>query len=318
MTIPESSLRVSPSPRLCVWRSTRQGFSIIELLVVIVIIALLVALLLPAVQRARDAARRTQCRNNLRQIGLALQNYESQHEVFPPSSTSQIDYGVWSPNPAQYHLHSMFSLLLPCLDQSGVFSILDFNSSSLSATNVVTGGTVLSVYRCPTFVGSGFSAEHRYLALSSNLAIRNYVALGATTVGKLWKEPDGVFYPRSRTRSADVVDGMSQTIFLAETREPNVSVWIDGGVAAMTSRPYDAGNPPSYARSAASLNFSPYFDSKGQTIDAMYGPSSQHVGGALHLFGDGAIRFLSDRLNADVYDALTTRAGEDRLSNGDF
>ena len=316
--IPKTARRVSASLRLRVWQTARRGFSIIELLVVIVIIALLVALLLPAVQKARESARRTQCRNSLRQIGLALHNYESQHDVFPPSSTSQIDYGVWSPNPTQYHLHSMFTLLLPFLDQSGLYTAIDFNSSALTSTNLMTGGAALSVYRCPSYVGSGASAEPRYLALSSNLAIRNYVALGATTVGKLWKEPDGVFYPRSRTRTADIIDGMSQTIFLAETREPNVSVWIDGGVAAMTSRPYDAGNPPSYARPEISLNFSPYFDSKGQTIDAKFGPSSQHVGGALHLFGDGAIQFLSNRLNADVYDALTTRASEDRLSNGDF
>jgi prepilin-type N-terminal cleavage/methylation domain-containing protein len=318
MLISKNSLRVSASFPLRVCQRPPRGFSIIELLVVIVIIALLVALLLPAVQKARESARRTQCRNNLRQIGVALHNYESMHDVFPPSSTSQVDYGVWSPNPTQYHLHSAFTLLLPMLDQAGIASAIDYNVSALAPANSLVGGGALPTYRCPSYAGSGATSERRYLALSPNLAIRNYVVLGATTVGKLWKEPDGALYPGSRTRTADIVDGMSQTIFVAETREPNVSVWIDGGVAAMTSRPYDAGNPPSYARPEVSLNFSPYFDSKDQTIDAKYGPSSQHVGGALHLFGDGAIRFLSDRLNSEVYDALTTRAGEDRLSTGDF
>ncbi|MBI5757256.1 MAG: DUF1559 domain-containing protein, partial [Planctomycetales bacterium] len=224
------SLRVSLPPHLRVWQRPLRGFSIIELLVVIVIIALLIALLLPAVQKARESARRTQCRNNFRQIGLALHNYESQHDVFPPSSTSQIDYGVWSPNSTQYHLHSMFTLLLPFLDQSPMASMIDYNASALAAVNVVPAGSKLHMYRCPSYTGLDFSLEPRYLALSSNFAIRNYVAIGATTVGKLWKEPDGALFPRSRTRMADILDGMSQTVFLAETREPNAAVWIDGGV----------------------------------------------------------------------------------------
>src|SRR4051812_42467158 len=90
----------------------RFGFTLIELLVVIAIIAVLIALLLPAVQQAREAARRTTCRNNLKQIGLGMHNYHSSFEVFPPGSTSLIDNGVWSSNPGQFHLHSWSSLIL--------------------------------------------------------------------------------------------------------------------------------------------------------------------------------------------------------------
>jgi prepilin-type N-terminal cleavage/methylation domain-containing protein len=103
-------------------RPTVSGFTLIELLVVIAIIAVLAALLMPAVQQAREAARVSQCRNNLRQIGLALQNYEGQFRTFPSSTTSQIDFGVWNSNPANYHLHSWASMILPHLDQGPLYT----------------------------------------------------------------------------------------------------------------------------------------------------------------------------------------------------
>src|SRR5258707_795261 len=105
-------------------RSTVSGFTLIELLVVIAITAVLVALLMPAVQQAREAARLSQCRNNLRQIGLALQSYEGQLHVFPSSTTSQIDFGVWNSNPADYHLQSWTSMILPNLDQGPLYNLL--------------------------------------------------------------------------------------------------------------------------------------------------------------------------------------------------
>src|ERR1700679_1622426 len=95
----------------------RQGFTLTELLVVIAVVTILIAVLLPAVQQAREAARYITCRNNLRQVALALHNYESVTRVLPPSSTSSIDLGVWSPNPAQYHLHSCFSLIFPYMER---------------------------------------------------------------------------------------------------------------------------------------------------------------------------------------------------------
>lgn len=304
-----------PSPQSGEGISLRQrrrcGFSLLELLVVIVIIGVLVALLLPAVVKARESARQTQCRNNLRQIGLALQNYESQHNVLPPSSTSRVEHGVWSNNPTQYHLHSFFTLILPQMDQAGMTAAIDFDSSALSAANVMIGCGAIATYRCASYTGAGASSEPKYLSFSPGLAIRNFVAMGATTIGKLSKEPDGVLYPRSRTRTADIVDGASQTVVIAETREQNAAVWIDGGVAAMVAHPYDHAHPLDYARPVLGLNFTPYFNSNGEAIDALFGPSSQHPGGALHLFADGAVRFLSNNLNVNVYDAMITRDGEE-------
>lgn len=301
-----------------VLRFRRRGFTLIELLVVIAVIAVLVALLVPAVQQARESARRMACLNNLKQIGLALHNYSTQHGVLPPSSTSKIDYGVWSANPAQYHLHSWASLLLPNLDQVTLQNTVNYNVSALDPANFGPAAQKLSVYRCPSFSGSDFSLEPRYVQLSSRFAIRNYAALGATTVGSLWQRPDGTIYPGARMRLDDVSDGTSMTLFLAETRDQNAAVWIDGGTAAVTSRRYDDANPPSYAGKECALNFKPYYVSGGQGIDSIWGPSSPHSAGAQHLFGDGSVRFLSQTISVDVYDALTTCAGSEKIDGTSY
>ncbi len=287
----------------------RRAFTLIELLVVISIIAILMALLLPAVQQAREAARRTTCRNNLKQIGLALYNYESAFSTFPCGSTSIIDYGVWSANPAQYHLHSWASLILPQLDQANLYNQVNYNVSALDALNTTAASQKIAVYRCPSYVGQDYSQEPLYVALSPKYAIRNYVAIGSTTVGNLWLKPDGVIYALSKTRVADITDGTSSTVFVAETREPNAAVWIDGGTASLTSRRYDDANAPSYAAPDIAINYTPYYFAAGQGIDCYWAASSQHTGGAHHLFGDGGVRFLSQYMNAAVYDALVTRAG---------
>lgn len=293
---------------------SRRGFTLIELLVVIAIIAVLIALLLPAVQQAREAARRTACRNNLKQTGLALHNYVSDFTTFPPGSTSIIDYGVWSSSPSQYHLHSWASLILPNLDQTNLYNQVNYNISALDALNITAASQKIVAYRCPSYIGNDFSQEPLYVALSPKYAIRNYVAIGATTIGNLWKSPDGSIYPRSMTRLSDMTDGTSTTILVAETREQNAAVWIDGGTASLTSRRYDDSNPPSYAAADIAINYTPFYNSAGQGIDCLWAASSLHTGGAHHLFGDGSVRYLSQNMSAAVYDALVTRAGGETIS----
>lgn len=295
----------------------RAGFTLIELLVVIAIIGVLAGLLLPAVQQAREAARRSQCRNNLRQIGLALHNYESQARMFPSSSTSQIDFGVWSSNPTSYHLHSWVSMILPSLEQGALYNKLNFNISALDPANVTPASFKLPVFRCPSYTGPDVSQSPLYAPLSSTYAIRNYAAMGATTVGNLWQKPDGVFYARSSTRMADIRDGTSHTIFIVETREPSAAVWIDGGTAAVVSRRYLESNPPSYAGPENALNYQPYYVANGQGIDSQFGPSSMHSGGLNNLFGDGSVQFISQNIDATVYDALVTRFGGE-AKTGDY
>src|ERR1700722_4131902 len=129
----------------------RDGFTLTELLVVLAVVTILIAILLPAVQQAREAARYATCRNNMRQIGLALHNYEIVNKVLPPSSTSDIQFGVWSSNPTQYHLHSWASMILPYMEQQPLQKQIDYNVSSLDKKNQQVASQVLPVYRCPSY-----------------------------------------------------------------------------------------------------------------------------------------------------------------------
>jgi len=308
--------------------SRRRGFTLIELLVVIAIIAILIALLLPAVQQAREAARRMQCKNNLKQIGLALHNYESSFTVFPPSSTSPNGYGPWylafgTPiTDPKMHLHSFASLILPYIDQANTYNAIDYNQSALAPVNQLIASQIFPFYRCPSYSGKDFSGDTLYTSVVgyNRFAIRNYVALGAVSVAELapGAKPTGILYPGSRTGFRDITDGTSNTVMLVETRDEDAMVWIDGAGASIMSRWVDptAFAPPFFGGATNGINYTPYFSGGfppgpplNNPLNYLYGPSSRHVGGAHHLLGDGAVRFISQNINVLTYDALVTRAG---------
>lgn len=305
---------------------SHRGFTLIELLVVIAIIAVLIALLLPAVQQAREAARRTQCKNNLKQMGLAIHNYEGSHRLFPPSSMSGFGKGVWNypgtgPADPDIRLHSFASLILPYIDGGNLYNTIDYNVSSLAPANRTAASQVLSFYRCPSYPGPDFSTDPQYVTTAGydKFAIRNYVALGAKTVlGLSGAIPaDGVMYPLSKTGFRDITDGTSNTIMIAETREEKASVWIDGTSATVVARWTNVMAPPTYAGNTSSINYQPYFPGFGpSSIAQKWGPSSLHVGGAHHLLCDGSVRFISENIDVTLYDSLTSRNGGEIV--GDF
>ncbi len=311
-------------------RSARaeRGFTLVELLVVIAIIGMLVALLLPAIQASRESARRAQCLANLKQIGLALHNYADHHLRLPPASTSAVDVGVWNyQTDHSVHLHSWAGMILPFIEEASLGGIIDFNASALDPINRRAAATIVSIYRCPSFDGFDYSREAKYVELSKTFAIRNYVSLGATDVGKLWgpgpdgrRRPDGTIYCQSDTRLKDISDGLSNTLLIAETREQDAAVWIDGTGAAAVGRRFVVDSVPSYGGAELSLNYQPYYawGDSVDSIDCLYGPSSMHAGVVGHLLADGSARFIADTIEPGVYDALVTRAGGEVIENAAF
>jgi len=284
-------------------RPARRGFTLVELLVVIAIIGVLVSLLLPAVQSSRESGRRASCANNLKQIGLAIENYQLAKEVYPPSSNFDL-----SRNWSALEQHSWASMILPYLEQASLFETIDFDQKIDGPSNRPAAATIVPTYRCPAYTGPDFSLFSTYTRDNGTYAIGNYVAFSATDVPHIWRirlEPEGVIFPLSAIRPAEITDGLSHTVFIVESREENQRVWMDGLTAGFTALPYLGYSSPTDQE--ISLNYTPYYPSRGYYSE--YGPSSMHPDGAYHLVGDGSVRFITDDISRANYLAFCTREG---------
>jgi prepilin-type N-terminal cleavage/methylation domain-containing protein/prepilin-type processing-associated H-X9-DG protein len=293
----------------------RRGFTLIELLVVIAIIAVLVSLLLPAVQNAREAARRTQCRNNLKQIGVALHNYHTSHNVFPPGYVSGV---AW---PATSNGWSWCAQLLPYLDQGPLHEKVNFGLPVEDPANQAAVGVSVPALICPSDqIGGG--------TFSITDAVGNVVIAAAApmsyaaTVGDDASEADGptgngTFYRNSRTRIADIIDGTSATVLVGERGWGFVNgTWSgapnNGLVRAGVFNPWQFATASSPVFMLVHNNWINILTDSDGGLDDF---SSFHTGGVQLLFADGSVRFIAN-ITTDgplrkAFWAMGTRAGRE-------
>lgn len=280
----------------------RFGFTLVELLVVIAIIGVLIALLLPAVQQAREAARRMQCTNNEKQLGLALHNYHDTYNAFPAAWIHR--------GPAGSANYGWATSILPFIEQAPLYDALEpgriplYERYTASATDQVKAllQTSIDGYRCPSDVTGKLNNKVRFGSTEHfQIATSNYVCNMGTTATQGTVESDGVFYGNSFLGMKDIIDGTSNTLFIAErdggpskTSGRNFCAAVWAGVGRNT----DIGNQ-GVGRTGLRSGFTVNFDyaTAGSPENMGKGMSSLHPGGLNILLCDGSVRFLQE--NAD-------------------
>jgi prepilin-type N-terminal cleavage/methylation domain-containing protein/prepilin-type processing-associated H-X9-DG protein len=327
--------------------SLKSGFTLIELLVCIAVIALLLALILPAVQQAREAARRIQCQNNLKQLGIALHNYHDSHGAFPPGWIARDLAGIGrSPRDGGYSW-AWSAFLLPYCEQLPLYEQLGIGNSSNPPGPKDPGDNSLQVFLCPSDASGTESGRGvwRPGSLLAGYAKSNYVAVngyGISSFDRLeaWFRPlilldgsvfnrspleDGVFGAHTTTRIRDILDGTSQTFALGERSQDKVSrseaygaVWIRNcgtfpavGNVVLSSKVYSDANSVSGA-----VHPNRPINNAVNGFRAPAGFSSSHSGGAFFLFADGSARFVEENIDGNVYGNLGSMA--DGKVTGEF
>ena len=281
----------------------RTGFTLIELLVVIAIIAILIALLLPAVQQAREAARRTQCRNNLKQIGLALHNYHDSFQTLPPGWVGMTggNFDIYGTNGWGWAAH-----ILPQIEQNNLYSSLNFKVNLADSSMDVQRTTAIPTFRCPSDVSEN-TWKLNDGSVDHELATANYVGVfGTSDIDDCATSPnslcrgEGAFYQNSKTNFRDFSDGLSNTMIVGEhkTRTDLPEQWHSTWTGVIPN------GDDALVRILGTCDHTP--NSPANHIDDF---SSWHSGGSHFVFGDGSVKFINTNIDLGVYQALATRAG---------
>jgi prepilin-type N-terminal cleavage/methylation domain-containing protein/prepilin-type processing-associated H-X9-DG protein len=325
---------------------TRKAFTLVELLVVIAIIAILIGLLLPAVQKVREAANRTRCENNLKQIGLALHNYHDTSRSFPPgyrdlnndpNSTPDNDLGPgwgWA------------SFILPYMELDNVYKQINFTQTVGMGVNAQISVLPLKIFQCPAdpyqdpfpVYDSTFTSPIAIVAHGNYVGCNGWPECfsnaggnfqggsgGDGLVGGFGQQACGLFYRNSHYRFADVTDGTSNTIFVGERSNNHAPSTWTGAVPGGRCPAWMAGQPPystppgpaydnadfgeALVLSHGNASHLPSADFPIWDPDTFY---SMHTGpGANFLFGDGSVHFLSRSIDGNTFQYLSTIAGEE-------
>jgi prepilin-type N-terminal cleavage/methylation domain-containing protein len=300
-------------------RLSRKAFTLIELLVVIAIIAVLLGLLLPAVQRIREAANRTACQNNLKQIGLALHNYHDSHGSFPAgylARNSKVP-GFTAPG---WGWHAQ---LLPFLEQDNLYRQINLSLPVEHPSQEAARTNVLKVFVCPSDRETGLfpvlDAEGKVVAQAATTSYAACYGAG----GEIGDEPgsgNGLFFRNSRVRFADVTDGTSNTLAVGERAALfTKAAWagcLTGGTTRVTPGASTSStaveDPPTQALAhtgSHTLN-DPQADP-----DDFFTP---HVSVGQFLFGDGSVRTVRISVSLAILQALSTRAGGEAVDSNNF
>jgi len=329
-------------------RPPRRAFTLIELLVVIAIIAILIALLLPAVQQAREAARRTQCRNNMKQIGLALHNYHDVFSKFPPS---RLNAGIYAtiyalPKPVTYKNTSGWTLLLPYIEQSALYQKYDHNQAASwsyvygayspaemagsADNNYAVVSTKIPGFLCPTDSSNDYyyPSMNQYYSVSAtnpggartNYDFNNWYAdyyhQGYSQI-HLPQEQRPMFHADFSIDIGAAKDGSSNTVMVTETiREVWNGVPPAWGHAGHVQMGIDLSRYPINCWQYGPNSPAYAYTKKIGRLAEWGSAGSLHTGGCNVLLGDGSVRFLSENIDYTLQGRLHYRSDGNPI--GDF
>ena len=317
-------------------RIRRRGFTLIELLVVIAIIAILIALLLPAVQEAREAARRGSCKNNLHQIGVALHNYHETYGSFPPGAVRH-HRTSWTSSQI-----SWLARILGSLDNVPIFDRVDWRRrNGQNGRNRPLRELEIPTYRCPSDPSDG--RPSRTYGPTNYVGCVGLLETPYATTGNLYGNRNnilGAFLINGGTKFKHFQDGTSNTLFVSECKIGFPYAWRFSSNRGQYLQCLAGTDPPRTRNNTSARGFSWFFGQRNQawsfsvlfppndpahenheceqwTSTGHFGARSEHRGGVQVLLVDGSARFVSDQINLQTWRALGTRQGREVI-RGDY